>query len=85
MANFIPPCEGGESGYLFSASHKLAVFEEKNRLTKIALAAKVANFFFKWFLVLVEERSNYQIFETCLFAIDVLKKFQAILFMPVLR
>ena len=46
MANFIPPANGASQGsYNLPKSHKLAVFKEKNRLTKTALAAKRAKFF----------------------------------------
>ena len=45
MAYFIPPVNGAsQDNYVLPKSHKLAVFKKK-RLSKIALAAKVANVF----------------------------------------
>ena len=48
LANFIHPCKWGESGKLFPAK----------KLTKTALAAKVANFFSNGFWFWFDERSN---------------------------
>ena len=65
MANIIPPANRVSQGnYFLPKSHKLvngsklAVFEEKNALTKTALAAKVANFFSNGFWFWLEERPN---------------------------
>ena len=42
-----PPANWASQGnYFLPKSHNLAVFEEKNRLTKTAPAAKVANFLY---------------------------------------
>ena len=60
VANFIPPVNGASQGnYFLPKSHKLAVYEErKKRLSKTALAAKVANFFSNGFWFWLDERSN---------------------------
>ena len=56
MANFITPANGVSQGnYFLPKSQKLAVFEK--RLTKTALAAKVANFFSNGFWFWLDERS----------------------------
>ena len=64
MGNFIPlppypPAnEASQGNYFLPKSHKLAVFLRKNRLTKTALAAKVANFFSNGFWFWLDVRSN---------------------------
>ena len=54
-----PPANGASQGnYFLPKSHKFAVSEEKNRLTKTALAAKVENFFSNGFWFWLDKRSN---------------------------
>ena len=71
-----PPANGASRGNCFlPKSHKVAVFEEKNCLTKTNVAAKRANFFSIGFWFWLDERSNnllYKKFVTWVFAIDVL-------------
>ena len=56
-ANFIPPTNGAsQANYFLPKSHKLDVFEEKNRLSKTALAAERANFFSNGFWFWLDER-----------------------------
>ena len=47
-----------QGNYFQAKTHKLTVFEEKNRLTKTALVAKVAHFFSNGAWFWLDERSN---------------------------
>ena len=54
----MPPANGASQGnYFLTKSHKLALLK-KNRLSKTALAAKVANFFSNGFWFWLDEASN---------------------------
>ena len=74
-----PPANGASQGnYFLPKSHKLAVFEEKNRKKcahKISSGSKTCKLFSIGFWFWLDEGSNNQNFETYLFPIDLLKKF----------